>query len=204
MSRLSNIQSRRGFTLIEMLVVIAIIAILAGFLFPAISKGILTAKRNRAGAEAKAIASAIELFYKDYGYLPVPADQQGYVPGPGDGSFGVEQNAPFTESESKKIIQVLTADPQEYNADHQLNTKRINYLNSEKPIVDGVMKDPWGRLYRIKLDRDYNGKLEYYSDPLQHNVRSVVVSGGVSGWSGTIPRNPEKAVANVVLINAHN
>lgn len=200
----TQLKSLRGFTLIEMLVVIAIIAILAGILFPAISKGILTAKRNRAAAEATSISGAIEMFYQDYGYLPVPANAQGYEPGPGDGNFGQEQTAPFTADESRSIIQVLIADPQGYNANHALNPKRTNYLNSDRPIVNGEMRDPWGNQYRIKLDRDYNGKLEYYSDPMQHNVRSVVVSAGPRGWSGNEPAQPEEAVANVALVNAHN
>lgn len=64
--------NRRGaaFTLVEMLVVIAIIGILAALIFPAFSAVDARAKRNKARGELKQIESAIESYYARYNHYP--------------------------------------------------------------------------------------------------------------------------------------
>ncbi|MBN1556509.1 MAG: type II secretion system protein [Lentisphaerae bacterium] len=61
---------RRGFTLIEMLVVVAIIALLVGILLPAIGAARQYAKRQRARSEVRQIELAWKSFLNDYRELP--------------------------------------------------------------------------------------------------------------------------------------
>jgi len=61
---------RAGFTLIEMLVVIAIIAILIGLLLPAIGAARQFAKRTRARTELRQIEVAWKSYYNDYRKFP--------------------------------------------------------------------------------------------------------------------------------------
>ena len=63
-------QNWRGFTLIEMLVVIVIIAILVALLFPAIKQAILKAEVAKAKTTILSIATAVKAFNSEYGYLP--------------------------------------------------------------------------------------------------------------------------------------
>ncbi len=60
-----------GFTLIEMVIVLAVVAILAAILTPTIAKSIDDSKRARALNEGQVIAAAIASFYKDVGRWPV-------------------------------------------------------------------------------------------------------------------------------------
>jgi len=62
--------NNKGFTLIEMVVVLAVVAILAAILTPTIAKNINDAKIARATNEAQVIASAVGSFYKDTGRWP--------------------------------------------------------------------------------------------------------------------------------------
>ena len=59
-----------GFTLIEMVVVLAVVAILAAILTPTIAKNINDAKIARANNEVQVIAAAIGSFFKDLGRWP--------------------------------------------------------------------------------------------------------------------------------------
>ncbi|MGA0334176.1 MAG: type II secretion system protein [Kiritimatiellia bacterium] len=181
MSHRSYDLNRRGFTLIEMLVVIAIITVLAGLLFPAVSKGILTAKRNKAAAEAKSIAGAIDMFYRDYGWMPDRPADQGFDDSEEDIDNQAEQsyfdeitpsdsNAPVTE----RIVAVLMAEPGTEN----VNPRKKVYLDLDTPITNKLILDPWGQPYVIKLDRNFDGKVEYFSQPSQYNTRSIVISAG--------------------------
>ena len=61
----SNHHLRRGFTLIEIIVVVTIIAILAGIIAPRIMQNVGKAKESRAKSEAKQIAQLITTYMLD-------------------------------------------------------------------------------------------------------------------------------------------
>ena len=59
-----------AFTLVELLVVISIIAILAGLSFPAVSGAMDSAKKTQAKSNAVQIATAVSAYEMEYGKLP--------------------------------------------------------------------------------------------------------------------------------------
>jgi prepilin-type N-terminal cleavage/methylation domain-containing protein len=61
---------RKGFTLLEMVVVLAVVSILAAILVPTVAKNIKDAKIARANNETLVISAAIMTLYKDTGKLP--------------------------------------------------------------------------------------------------------------------------------------
>lgn len=89
---------RRGFTLIEILVVIIIVAILVGLLLPVIAGAIRTAKNAAVSSEINLLAQALESFKAKYGQYPpsrVFLSENGYynvanttLIAPGDITYG--------------------------------------------------------------------------------------------------------------------
>jgi prepilin-type N-terminal cleavage/methylation domain-containing protein len=62
--------SQRAFTLIELLTVIAIIAILAALVFPAIKSSMTKAEVTRAHTAVRSLETAFKTYYNEYGRLP--------------------------------------------------------------------------------------------------------------------------------------
>ncbi|MFZ4598404.1 MAG: type II secretion system protein, partial [Terrimicrobiaceae bacterium] len=62
---------RQAFTLIELLIVIAIIGILMSLLFPAVNSAIDAARKAQAKNDVVQIATAVTAFETEYGRLPV-------------------------------------------------------------------------------------------------------------------------------------
>jgi general secretion pathway protein G len=71
----SNIKNQKGFTLIEILVVVFIIGLLATIILPKIMGRQEEAQRTKATADIKNIQTALDLFKLDNGFYP--ATEQG-------------------------------------------------------------------------------------------------------------------------------
>jgi prepilin-type N-terminal cleavage/methylation domain-containing protein len=74
---MSTYQTRRpwAFTLIELLIVVAIIAILAAIAVPNFLEAQTRAKVSRTKADFRSLATAIEAYYIDHSEYPVPANE---------------------------------------------------------------------------------------------------------------------------------
>lgn len=69
---------KKGFTLMELIVVIAILSILAGVLAPRVSNHLASARDARRLADIKTVRLAIEQYYADKGKYPPPNKNQNY------------------------------------------------------------------------------------------------------------------------------
>lgn len=63
-------RNQEGFTLIELMVVVTIVALLAVITLPLTAGALEKAKASRSEAELREIQVALELYYADYGYYP--------------------------------------------------------------------------------------------------------------------------------------
>lgn len=178
----------RGFTLVELLIVIVIIAALASFGIPAGLKAIQKAKMAAALASANAVESAVDSFYSDYGTMPVV-------------DLSEDTNPPL-QSDNLDLLKVLLG---KEDSDPPLNTRGIRYLNAPEGKRKGLggtdglvyddsnevvgLFDPWGGLFYVVLDGDYDEEIVVQPSgavtPKTLNGRRVAVwSNGADGVEG--------------------
>lgn len=157
-----------AFTLVELLVVISIISILASLSFSGIKTAMEGAKKTSAKSDMQNIASAIKLYYTEYGRYPVAPIADGndrdYVYG--YGTKGNELIVNVLRLPAGWVEPVPTA---------PLNPRLIKFIepkvnNSTKPLSCvssntepsrlGKWFDPWGSQYIIFIDGDYNSDID--------------------------------------------
>ena len=151
-----------AFTLLELLVVITIIIILIGFLFPAF-RGIQDqAKRTQAKNDLNQIVTAISAFYTEYGYYPVPASTTT------DTAATYPARGLYQDSTNNVVFDILRYDiSRDSTTVNARNPRQVVFI--EPPIardqtnaklgirfVSGCWFDPWGYTYNITIDADYN------------------------------------------------
>lgn len=139
-ARTTKRSSTAGFTLVEVIVIVAILAILAGILVPMIFSQIDEARIARAEADCKSISSALLVARKDLGIWPVLMGASctpsvTFLHGQGTPPAGIVAMG-YNNEYSLLFRDVLMRDDEEC------------YDQSYKgPYLPGVEADPWGNQY---------------------------------------------------------
>lgn len=184
----TNNRNPQGFTLVELLVVIVIIAVLATLGFSVGNGALQRARKVTAQSAAANVANAVEQFYSEYHLLPDPADgstednNPPYTTDSGDGITLLEILSGFEDEQNERKMRFLSVKESDKG-----NRGGIVYNDSGDEIVG--LFDPWGEPYYIVLDYDYDGRLEFtpssaYSyDAKLNNKRVAVYSLGTDSPS---------------------
>lgn len=165
--------NKRYFSLVELLTVIAVIAVLSGIAIPVIMRMSSKGKETKAAAEMNAIKLALNQFKSDYGIWPQIGPDASLIKN-GDlfleTRYATGDSAPFSTAETAydTLIECLTmTKPNGDVSTNTINTKKIRYLDPPaKPVIPllggsaGYYKlDPWGRRYNIALDWNYDNRI---------------------------------------------
>ena len=174
---------RAAFTLIELLTVIAIIAILMGLLMSALGGAKDQARRTEAAATVRNIVNACKSYANDYGkFPPIETGAANSFSSFGDSAKGKCKNT------NNELFYVLRAISDGKNNAHVLNKRQVKYFESPKAkdlknprsgFVDGTgytpsatapsgaLMDPWGTQYCVVLDNSGNDEIDmstFYTD----------------------------------------
>lgn len=127
---------RRGFTLVELLVVVGMIAVIMGAITTSISGARARARVVKATADVKEMTNAI-LAYENY-------------------SVGGEHRIPTMDEDAndKKLAFILGKGPA---AD---NGEPVPVLYNAAIAADGMIRDPWGTPYRVKIEETTQDEVE--------------------------------------------
>ena len=178
---------KQHFSLVELLTVIAVIAILAGILIPTVGAVKESGRATQALTEAKGIHLAITSFYNDHKYLPSKDAANGTTNDivywgssaaetpKTDASVKINELAALNTSyltffdrlcytDYTDATKAATADAKSFNK------KKKKYLNAAPSYFGAAAstsngyRDPWGRPYIIYLDTNYDEKIEYIGE----------------------------------------
>ena len=179
----SGFRISAAFTLIEMLVVIAIIAVLVGLAFPVIGSALERAHRAEAKNTITQVTTAVNALFAEYGKYPLKSGATG------DSEYGADNDELFN------VLRGYASSGYQGS----LNPRQIQFLqvrvaaNQSQPrngLGGGVYYDPWGSPYHIKMDGDYDGKVgnPYATgagyDPIEQGCIAWALGKDQKGGSG--------------------
>jgi prepilin-type N-terminal cleavage/methylation domain-containing protein len=155
--RATRRQAPRGFTLIELTVVLAVIVTLALILTPSIANFINDSRKARAQTDIQMIGAAVVQFYRDTGFFPQWATSVTGGPGLPQAGFQVLMsggNAPLEEQPSLWTTGVagMLSDQLLVNAPGYAVRTATSQFGWNGPYLSSELRsDPWGNRYLVNI-----------------------------------------------------
>lgn len=190
-------RNNKGFTLIEMVVVLAVVAILAAILTPTIAKNIQDAKLTRATNECQVIGAAIASFFKDVGRWPTSDGAAATLPdvltlihgGAGDDPAATTGGAAWDKdtaaaTTSTLELHLVTNDPGGDGVgtgNDYTPWSDATKMGWNGPYIGEIKADPWGIYYACNIANAYDSP---------NALGSWVISFGVNRDAETVFATP--------------
>ena len=141
---------QHAFTLIELLMTVAIVVILAGILVPAVMSGIKKGQQAKAKAEIVTLLNAIKQYENTYNKLPLAPSDASASPA----EYYTSGTTSSAKDVSKELVKALQGDDTIKNAgDKKLNPRKIAFMDKRNTGA-GDYEDPWGKAYKIIFRAD--------------------------------------------------
>jgi len=155
----------RGFTLIEIIVILAVLAILVATLTPVVLKYVDDAKLTRAKNDVTAISTAFTSLIQDSGQYPGPLTDADFICGPGTlataGATGWAANLVGAKATSCTLTgntapagsslagHLIVNDPNESGTTTATDYKTAGSNRWKGPYIQTLNEDPWGNAYQV-------------------------------------------------------
>jgi general secretion pathway protein G len=170
-----QIRGMRGFSMVELVIILAIIVGLAGVVVPIVSQEVKDSQKARAIADINRIATGVNQYIKDT--LFYPTGNQGsttfhYLYSEGN----IPQNNIFATGEGRHL-------------DEFLGSKNLGGARWKGPYLQSTPIDPWGNAYIINVEGFFN--------PAE---RAMILSAGPDGVVNTTPRSVSPAGDDLMLL----
>lgn len=175
----------KGFTLIELAVVLAIIAVLAAILTPMVTGYIDQARVARATADAKTVSQAVTLYRRDTGVYPIFSSLANSRTGTtnasalvGPGTEPTLTGTSYTAAWTTILTTTTLAVTQLNTALTGLTVNDTNpaHVSYRGPYIGALDTDPWGNYYVVTAN-----------NLASSTNRAFVVSAGPNGILETNP-----------------
>jgi prepilin-type N-terminal cleavage/methylation domain-containing protein len=143
-------KGNKGFTLIELAVVLAIIAILAAILTPLVTSYIEESRVTRAATDARAIAQAFRLHFRDTAKYPIfetSTDTIAVEPVlVSAGNFPAVGSSGWDVTTTASINTYLNENQLGLDTSGNFTGGRVAYRG---PYLETIVSDPWGNAFLI-------------------------------------------------------
>jgi len=149
---MKTLKEKRGFTLIEIIVILAVIAILAAVITPMATKYIGESRVSKADADCRAIEAAVTAFYKDTARWPGQVEGYEVLVG------GDKEYASTNEKNMGKIDE--KAQLARY-LDDMTDKDKKNYPNWNGPYLTDIKLDSWNKRYLFRVKPMYDTSDKY-------------------------------------------